>query len=318
MRSDPPGVHVSFADGSQPVRVSSSRVWIAAPPVWAPDGSRLAYTIETAPDEWSIETYDVKTGASAKVVAGMKLEDWSSDGAWLIATTLVDPDAILDSKRRKRQQVYAVAADGSGRKVKLSDGGGFDYSPAASPDGSKVAFASNRNDKVELRVVNTAGGGLVKLVTVRGDDALGAPAWSPDGKTIAFECRRGGAAAIQRLCRVSTEGGEAPDLTGSWAAAPAWSPDGTKIAYVAKDAGDKDQVFVMNADGSGATQLTFDGRNTLPAWSPDGKRIAFVSDAPGNPDIMIIAANGGSPSNVSSNPSRDGFPSWQPRIAAPK
>lgn len=318
MRSDPPGVHVSFADGSQPVRVSSSRVWIAAPPVWAPDGSKLAYTIETGPDQWAIETYDVKTGASAKAITGMKLEDWSPDGAWLIAATLVDPDAILDAKRRKLQQLYAVAADGSGRKVKLSDGAGYDYSPAVSPDGSKVAFASNRNDKVELRVVPIAGGAAKKLVTVRGDDALGAPTWSPDGQSLTFECRRGGPGAIQRICRVSAEGGDAPDVTATWAASPTWSPDGKRLAFVAKDLEDKEQVFVMNADGTGVMAVTSEGRNTLPAWSPDGTRLAFVSDAEGNPDVMTVSASGGSASNVSSNPSRDGFPSWQPRVIAAK
>jgi Tol biopolymer transport system component len=319
MRSDPPGVHVSYADGTQPVRVSSSRVWVAAAPIWAADGTRLAYTVEAGPDKWAIEIYDVRTGASAQVVKDMKLEDWSPDGAWLIATTLVDTDQLLGGKKplkKSLQQLYAVAVDGSS-KVKLSDGAGWDYSPAVSPDGSRVAFMSNRSDKVELRLVNTTGGGGKRLVQVRGDDVLGAPAWSPDGSTLAFECKRGGAAAIQRLCRVSSEGGEAPDLTSIWAASPAWSPDGTKLAFVAKDALGNEQLHVMNRDGSGITAITSEGRNTHPTWSPDGTRLAFVSDVEGNPEVMHIRATGGSPSNVSSHVSRDAFPAWQPRVAAP-
>lgn len=320
MRSDPPGVHVAYADGSQPVRVSSSRVWVAAAPIWAADGTRLAYTVETGPDKWAIEIYDVTTGASAQVVKNMKLEDWSPDGAWLIATTLVDTDLLLEGKkplRKSLQQIHAVAADGSGKKVKLSDGAGWDYSPAVSPDGSRVAFVSNRNDKVELRLVNTGGGGHKRLVLVRGDDVLGSPAWSPDGSMLAFECKRGGAAGVQRLCRVGAEGGEAPDLTSVWAASPAWSPDGAKLAFVAKDALGNEQLHVMNKDGSGITAITSEGRNTHPTWSPDGKRLAFVSDVPGNPDVMIVSVEGGSPSNVTKHVSRDAFPAFQPRTAAP-
>lgn len=317
MRSDPPGIHVSFSDGSQPVRVSSSRAWVAAAPVWSPGGDRLAYTVESAPDQWAIEIYDVKTGASTQVTKGMKLEDWTPDGAWLIATSLVDTDRILDGKKRSQQQIWAIPTNPEGKRLKLSDGVGWDYSPAVSPDGTRVAYVSNRNDKVELRLVNTAGGGQKRLVLVRGDDVLGSPTWSPDGATIAFECKRGGAAAVQRLCHVPSAGGEAPDLTASWAASPDFSPDGARIAYVAKGAEDKEQIFVMNANGSGAAAITEEGNSTHPAWSPDGMRIAFVSDLPGNPEVMIVAAAGGSPSNVTSNTARDAFPAWQPQPQAP-
>lgn len=317
LRSDPPGIHVSFADGSQPVRVSSSRAWVAAAPIWSADGARLAYTVETAPGQWAIEIYDVKNGASSQVAKSMKLEDWTPDGSWLIATSVVDPDQLLDSNKKSRQQLYAVPTDPAGKRVKLSDGVGWDYSPAVSPDGARVAYMSNRSDKVELRVVNVAGGGHKRLVLVRGDDALGSPAWSPDGGSIVFECKRGGASAIQRLCHVPSAGGEAPDLTSSWAASPAWSPDGTRIAFVANDPAGKEQIFVMSANGSDAKALTDEGNNSHPAWSPDGTRIAFMSDVPGNPEVMTVAAAGGSPTNVTGNTARDAFPAWQPRVAAP-
>jgi len=55
--------------------------------------------------------------------------------------------------------------------------------------------------------------------------------------------------------------------------APAWSPDGTRIAFN----GPGGQVWVMNGDGSGRTQLTT-GFGGDPAWSPDGSTLVFARD----------------------------------------
>jgi TolB protein len=59
---------------------------------------------------------------------------------------------------------------------------------------------------------------------------------------------------------------------------PQWSPDGKRIVYYAEKGDGKDQVWVMNNDGSNKTLLTADvGHNIFPGWSPDGKKIIFSS-----------------------------------------
>jgi TolB protein len=47
---------------------------------------------------------------------------------------------------------------------------------------------------------------------------------------------------------------------------PDWSPDGTKIAFTSYRSGGTPQLFVMNADGTGQTQLTFNGDNSYADW----------------------------------------------------
>jgi Tol biopolymer transport system component len=57
---------------------------------------------------------------------------------------------------------------------------------------------------------------------------------------------------------------------------PTWSPDGTRIAFSSSRSG-ANQIFTMNADGSGITQITFDYTNSSPIWLPDGTQIAFLT-----------------------------------------
>jgi TolB protein len=92
---------------------------------------------------------------------------------------------------------------------------------------------------------------------------------------------------------------------------PAWSPDGTKIAFTSTRTG-IEQVWVMNADGSGQAQLTFDPfvHDQLPDWSPDGSRIAYFDTAAGSGDIFVMDADGSDQHDVSNNPSLEFGAAW--------
>ena len=90
---------------------------------------------------------------------------------------------------------------------------------------------------------------------------------------------------------------------------PAWSPDGTRIAFVSNRAGPFD-VYVMNADGSGQTRLTFEVVDAHhPAWSPDGTRIAFDGNNPSQ-DIVVVNANGSGRHIVAGGDNIQNGPAW--------
>jgi len=89
---------------------------------------------------------------------------------------------------------------------------------------------------------------------------------------------------------------------------PAWSPDGSKILFLSASDG-RGEIYVMNADGSGVTQLTTMGTAFDPAWSPDGTKIAFDD---GN-EIYVINADGSGLRNITNDPAHfDGTPVWSP------
>jgi TolB protein len=74
-----------------------------------------------------------------------------------------------------------------------------------------------------------------------------------------------------------------------------------------------DDVYVVNANGSGLRKLTSNPANDFdPAWSPDGRMIAFRSERDGNTEIYVMAADGSAQRNLSRDPSDDWGPTWSP------
>ena len=97
----------------------------------------------------------------------------------------------------------------------------------------------------------------------------------------------------------------------SHTAARAQSPDG-RIAFVS-DRDGNEEIYAMNADGSGVVRLTNNSANDrYPSWSPDGRRIAFESDRDGNYEIYAMNADGSGLTRLTNDSASDRRPSWSP------
>ena len=189
---------------------------------------------------------------------------WSPDGARLAYA--------------RNGQVYVANADGGGEV-----GVGAGNAPSWSPDGG--ALAVSRPDGLgiaQIYVLHLSDGSATQLTF--GTTSALLPAWSPDGATIVFDTQ-------STLYAVSPQGGgvRAIALPVQVNGGAAWAPDGARLAVVAANG----QVWIANADGSGAHQVTYtligpEGSPERPAWSADGGQIAWTQ----GPDLCVTDPRG--------------------------
>jgi dipeptidyl aminopeptidase/acylaminoacyl peptidase len=201
--------------------------------------------------------------------------------------------------------IWLVPLDGSESARQFTSSGKQDAAPRWSPDGSRVAFVSNRDGKTKQLYVISASGGEARRLTELAEDVNEA-VWSPDGTRLAFTSRvrdpeydeeddkRRRPRRFTRLqFKLDSEG---------------WTGDRRR------------HVFTVPADGSGPpTQLTHgDFEDAQPQWSPDGRTIAFSSarqddwDVELRRDIFRVDAEGGEPAAVTRGDAWYEAPSWSP------
>jgi Tol biopolymer transport system component/serine/threonine protein kinase len=215
------------------------------------------------------------------------------------------------SHEHTTQDIYVINADGTGL-TQLTRVGREDTGPAWSPDGSQIAFVSDRGsaEGEAIFVMNATDGSAQRLLT-DGPGHDGSPAWSHDGTMIAFASERAG---TQKVFIYDIDTGQVRQLTTGTGTdgRPSWSPDDQQIAF-SRDELNTSHIYVINLDGTGERRLTkpITG-GTNPTWSPDGDRIAYVGIRRGNRDIFLISPDGRTESRLTRTIADERDPSWSP------
>jgi len=258
-------------------------------PSWSPDGSKIVClsSIVSRPDGISTETdygiyvMDADGKNRTKVIdpLGARSPSWSPDGKRIVYAVVAG--------------IFAVDADGTNLTpvIYLDSVFGplFDW-PSYSPDGTKILFASQREGKWQIYVVNVDGRNETRLSPDEAKEEY-RPSWSPDGTRIAFDSYRDGNREIYVM---NADGSNPMRLTKDPPCqryvdcSPAWSPDGSRVAFVSDRDGQPD-IYVMNADGSNVTRLTDNSLYEISlSWSPDGTKIAFDAEDHDGSNIYVV------------------------------
>ena len=166
--------------------------------------------------------------------------------------------------------------------TRLTYGEWDDTSPALSPDGTRVAFASNRDGAWDLYILELESGEIIRVTN--SPEYESAPSWSPDNQWLACEIYQDENLGIAIVSLVDNE--QEPILVTEESASdhsPAWAPDGRHIAFVSNRGGDSD-IWLADLDRTGAERYTnlsstVFSAESHPVWTQDGSRLAWAATA---------------------------------------
>ena len=287
-------------------------------PQWSPDGRYLSFLASRNDGEsqvWALDRRGGEANQLTHVEQGVSDYAWSPEGdrlvlvirdpeeetegdedeekPWVIDRLQIKRDYVgyLDS-RRTHLYVQDVDPGREPEAVQITSGDYDDADPAWSPDGSLIAFVSNRaeepdaSDNTDIWVVAAdnpdAGATLLQITDNPGAD--GSPAWSPDGNFIAHTSVIEPEIiwyAIDHLAISPAAGGPARVLTERLdrnVSSPRFSPDGGEVLFVLEDSGER-HLASIDTSGESFSRL-IEGPLSLRGWSQsdDGQIASLVSE----------------------------------------
>lgn len=199
---------------------------------------------------------------------------------------------VFVTERNGFNSIYVMNSDGTGQRLLVPHSGNYyDYAPAVSPDGTRVAFSSNREKPGtdNLYVMNMDGSGLVRITSTPNSKNASA-SWFPDGGRLAFVSNRTGRWQVYTM---NSDGGNVRQIISSNEDTlnVQVSPNGALVAYTCGK-----EICVANSDGSNPRVLL---RNGSPkdhlAWAPDSSQLAFTQANPNSSKtgihVVDMAAN---------------------------
>jgi Tol biopolymer transport system component len=298
------------------------------------DGRYMVFQSERDPSNpfYQIYLMDRETGDVEKVSPGYG----KTTCAWihpdgnrvLFASTQQDPEAVSKQKKELefrasgQQRRYAWDYDPqfeliewnreTGQYKNLSHALGYDAEASYSPDGTLIAFSSNRaayekplserekvlfeNDPavaLDLYVMNSDGSNVRRVTDVFGYD--GGPFFSPDGKRLCWR-RFSEDGATAEIYSANIDGSDAKRLTqlGAMSWAPYFHPSGDYLIFATNLQGFANfELYLVDAAGSHAPVrvTTTDGFDGLPVFTPDGKELAWTSNRTADKKSQIFIAN---------------------------
>jgi len=274
---------------------AANPVAFGAQPVVSPKGDRIAFLSNRTGAE-ELYVISSKGGGEKRLTQTPETEaglQWSADGQEIVFSTLSEDRSrifAVDPKGRTQRELGEVPGRGpmlapDGRQVlfmagtwtetkltvaaldgsnarELTDGSSIAWNSHWSPDGKRIAFTGRNDPKGELAVyVMNADGTQVRQLTYVPAEEGGAqwPVWSPDGRQLAVQVNSRTQKGSAHIWVVDAATGDGHKLAAHEAAyldeTPSWFPDGKRIAFQSNRTG-RMEVWVMNADGSGARQMT--------------------------------------------------------------
>ncbi|CAH0995867.1 Dipeptidyl-peptidase 5 [Emticicia aquatica] len=309
-------------DGKESIQLTHSSDG-ESQPRWSPDGKYLSFTSSRGGLSGSQIWLMDRRGGEAKQLTDLKKGDlneyaWSPDGKKiaLVISSQADtsksktPKPIVIDRYQFKQDVegyltkkttHLYLYDITTKKIDTLTKGIYDEtSPKWSPDGTQIAFLSNRtpdpdrNDNTDIWVIDAKPNAQMKQITTwTGRD--NAAEWSPDGKQIAYLRTTSSENYIMYdqsiLCVISKDGGEPKLLTKTLdrpVGTPRWAKDGLSINAIVTD--DRTRYIAQFAVVDGKMTKVLGGNRTFNTIErhPSGNFLATMSDSQTPTEIYVL------------------------------
>lgn len=265
-------VYIMNWDGSEMEKISNHKS-SALSPNWSPDGKKVVYSVFTTfikkgsspTTNVSLYTYDVSSGKRTLTSYRPGVNSgatFSQDGKFIYLGMSMGSGAA---------DIYKIDLSGDiVKRLTTGPAGAINVEPTLNPDGSKIAFSSERGGRPMIYTMDSDGGNIKRL-TFDGEYNA-SPSWSPDGKKIAFA---GQSEKHFDIFVMNADGSgivrvtSAKKANGKWAhnEDPSFSPDGRYVVYTSNRTG-KNQIYISTIDGTEEQRVTDDSHNYYkPKWS---------------------------------------------------
>jgi dipeptidyl aminopeptidase/acylaminoacyl peptidase len=300
-------IWLSPVDGSRAPRQFTAGIKRDGTPRWSPDGTQIAFISNRDGEQGQLYVMPVAGGEPRRLTdfkESVQEVAWSPNSSTLAFTVRVRDETYEEEDEKKRpprrftrlhfkldnegwtadrpKRLFVVPADGSAEPKQLLDGDYEEGQPFWSPDGSRIAFVSARQDDWDITHVNDvftvdAGGGQPELIT-SSDGTVDNVSWSPDGSRIAYSFYPGvfDDPRHTQIAVLDLASGERKLLTESLdrncspyppLREPIW--DGEDLLFAVEDQGNT-HLYRVPSDGSGKPELEVGGELIITGYDAAG------------------------------------------------
>jgi len=240
-----------------------------------------------------LQVFDAKARKSTAISITVPDEGINKRPSRVFAGNLIESVGLSPKGERvvvsARGDIFTIPIEKGPTRNLTNSSGAHDKWPSWSPDGSQIAYISDKSGEEELYIEAQDGSKPAEQITQGGSVMRYAPEWAPDGKRIAFSDKDG---KVYVLTMADRKVVEIADSRRGQVRDYAWSPRGNYLAFSMSGPNQFSSVFVWSASDNQLRRITDEFFNAYnPAWDPQGNYLYYLSDREFSPQISAIEFN---------------------------
>lgn len=285
--------------------------------------------------ELMASAYDGKASGQTSRAGGANLSQisFATEGSDFDPVISSDGTSVVFASTQHRATADIYIKSLTGRTIKqLTNDPANDVMPAISPDGERLAYASNRSGNWDIFVMPTEGGRSIQITNAGADELH--PSWSPEGDKLVF-CRMGEVSGQWELWVADVFNSGSSTFIGfgmfpEWCPTPGTGDSGSDRILFQRSRERGDRAFGIwtldykDGQAGNSTELASlaEAACVNPTWSPDGQWIAYATvgnpaewaratnSRPGTGDLWMMDVNGGTRLKLTSAEALNLMPAW--------